>query len=147
MSNPVQQPDAFVGYVLKRAQAALRNGLDDALRPLGLTAPQYTCLRLLRHDPGLTTSELARGAFVTRQSMNTVVQGLQQRGLIERPAKALSGRKLPTTLTPLGVQAVERGDEAAQALEDRMTEGLSKADVGRLEALLRGCAERLERTP
>ena len=146
MSNPVQQPDAFVGYLLKRAQAALRNGLDEALRPLGLTTPQYTCLRLLRHDPGLTTSELARGAFVTRQSMNTVVQGLQQRGLLERPQKAPSGRKLPTTLTPAGVNAVEQGDAAAGVLEDRMTEGLSRVDIDRLEGLLRGCAERLERT-
>jgi hypothetical protein len=29
------------GYVLKRAQHALRISLDNALRPLGLTTPQY----------------------------------------------------------------------------------------------------------
>ena len=30
-----------VGYALKRAQHALRTRMDEALRPLGLTAPQY----------------------------------------------------------------------------------------------------------
>ncbi len=52
MSNREHEPEAFVGYVVKRVQVALRNGLDEALRPLDLTTSQYTCLRLLRHDPG-----------------------------------------------------------------------------------------------
>ena len=144
MSNLKDKPDAYVGYVLKRTQAALRNGLDDALRPLGLTAPQYTCLRLLRHDQGISNSELARGAFVTRQSMNAVVKGLQERGLITRPEFATSGRELPTTLTDEGTLAVEKGDAAADALEAVMTAGLTAADIGRLTELLHGCAERLE---
>ncbi len=144
MSNSQHEPDAYVGYVLKRAQSALRNGLAEALRPLGLTTPQYTCLRLLRHDPGISNSELARGAFVTRQSMNAVVKGLQERGLIVRPDRAAAGRKLPATLTDAGIRAVEAGDAAADALEGRMTRGLSPTDIKRLEVLLRGCAERLE---
>jgi DNA-binding MarR family transcriptional regulator len=144
MSYPRDRPDAYVGYLLKRTQAALRNGLDDALRPLGLTAPQYSCLRLLRHDQGISNSELARGAFVTRQSMNTVVKGLHDRGLISRPQIATAGRELPVTLTRAGVLAVEEADVAADALEAVMVEGLTAADIDRLSELLRGCAERLE---
>ena len=144
MSNPTAEPDAYVGYVLKRAQSALRNGLDEALRPLELTTAQYACLRLLRNDPGASNSELARGAFVTRQSMNAVVRGLQERGLIIRPDRAATGRELPATLTDAGTRAVEAGDVTAEALEARMLTGLSTADVKRLEVLLRGCAERLE---
>ena len=144
MSNPRERPDAYVGYLLKRTQAALRNGLDDALRPLGLTAPQYSCLRLLRHDQGISNSELARGAFVTRQSMSAVVKGLHERGLITRPRIATSGRELPVTLTRAGVHAVEEADVAADALEAVMVESLTAADIDRLSELLRGCAERLE---
>ncbi len=76
--------------------------------------------------------------------MNAVVKGLQQRGLISRPARAESGRRLPTTLTEAGRRAVESGDLAATALERRMTEGLTAADIARLDELLRGCAQRLE---
>jgi DNA-binding MarR family transcriptional regulator len=144
MSNPRESPDAYVGYLLKRTQVALRNGLDDALRPLGLTAPQYSCLRLLRHDQGISNSELARGAFVTRQSMNAVVKGLQDRGLITRPQRATTGRELPATLTDAGMRAVEEADIAADALEAVMVGGLTVTDIARLSGLLRGCAERLE---
>ena len=70
------QPDVELGrrmgYELKRAQAALRAAMDEALRRHGLTVPQYACLELLDQRPGLTNAELARGAFVSRQSMNVV---------------------------------------------------------------------------
>ncbi len=59
-----------VGYVLKQAAVALRSAMDVALRPLQLTVPQYACLELLGQRPGLSNAELARGVFVTRQSMN-----------------------------------------------------------------------------
>jgi len=144
MTSSKESPDAYVGYLLKRTQAALRNGLDDALRPLGLTAPQYSCLRLLRHDQGISNSELARGAFVTRQSMNSVVKGLQERGLITRPPRATSGRELPAALTDAGRRAVDEADTAADALEAVLVAGLTAADIRRLSEVLRDCAERLE---
>ena len=72
--GPVQEA---VGYVLKQAAVALRNAMDAALRPLHLTVPQYACLELLGQRPGLSNAELARGAFVTRQSMNVLLQALE----------------------------------------------------------------------
>ena len=65
--------DASLGYLLKQAASTLRSSMDAALRPLGLTVPQYACLELLAQRPGLSNSELARGAFVTRQSMNVLL--------------------------------------------------------------------------
>ncbi|MDN5861556.1 MAG: MarR family transcriptional regulator, partial [Pseudonocardia sp.] len=62
--------ELVVGYVLKQAATALRAGMDAVLRPLALTVPQYACLELLGRHPGLSSSELARGAFVSRQAMN-----------------------------------------------------------------------------
>jgi len=65
--------DEAVGYVLKKAATALRAAMDNALRPLDLTVPQYSCLEVLGQRPGLSGSELARAVFVTRQSMNLVL--------------------------------------------------------------------------
>ncbi len=73
-----------VGYVLKQAAVALRSAMDVALRPLRLTVSQYACLELLGQRPGLSNAELARGVFVTRQSMNVVLRGLEERGLVRR---------------------------------------------------------------
>ena len=88
--------------MLKKAATALRAAIDTVLRPLELTVPQYSCLEVLDQRPGLSSSELARATFVTRQSMNLVLQGLQQRGLLTRAAVADHGKALPTGLTDAG---------------------------------------------
>src|ERR1700709_1988250 len=88
-----------VGYVLKQAAAALRTAMDQALRPMGLTVSQYACLEVLGQRPGLSNAELARAIFVTRQAVNGVLRGMQDRGLVTRPAIAPYGRALPTDLT------------------------------------------------
>ena len=91
-----------LGYVLKQASVALRSAMDAALRPLRLSVTQYSCLELLGQRVDLSSAELARGTFVTRQSMHTVLRDLQERGLVTRPAVAAEGRALPARLTEDG---------------------------------------------
>ena len=92
--------DASLGYLLEAGGqcAAIIDGCGA--RPLGLTVPQYACLELLAQRPGLSNSGLARGAFVTRQSMNVLLQGLERDGFVSRPAEPpTTGRALPAQLT------------------------------------------------
>ena len=91
--------DTSLGYMLKAAASALHTALEAVLRPLGMTITHYACLELLAQRPGLSNSELARGAFVTRQSMNVLLQALERQGLVTRPARAPAGRALPAELT------------------------------------------------
>jgi len=125
-----------VGYVLKQASVALRSAMDAALRPLDLTVPQYACLELLGQRPGLSNAELARGAFVTRQSMNLVLRGLEERGLVSRPQTAPHGRQLPTDLTPAGRRALRRAAAAIAEVETRMCADLDPAAQETLIATL-----------
>ncbi len=138
--GPVEEP---VGYVLKQAAAALRAAMDTALRPLGLTVPQYACLVLLGQRPGLSNAELARGAFVTRQSMNGVLRGLQDRRLLTRPASAPRGRALPTELTPAGRQRLYAASTAVRAIERQMLTALPPNAQRRLRDDLASCAAAL----
>jgi len=132
--------DEAVGYVLKQAAAALRAAMDAALRPLGLTVPQYACMELLGQRPGLSNADLARGAFVTRQSMNGVLRGLQDRGLLTRPATAQHGRALPTQLTPAGRQHLHAASTAVRAVEQQMLAALPLTHQRRLREDLATCA-------
>ncbi len=59
--------ETSLGYLLKEASSALRASMESVLRPLGMTVTHYACLELLAQPPGLANSDLARGAFVTRQ--------------------------------------------------------------------------------
>ena len=138
--------DGSVGYVLKQAASVLRAAMDAALRPLELTVPQYACLELLGQRPGLSNAELARGAFVTRQSMNGVLRGLQERGLVTRPATAAHGRALPTELTSTGRQQLRAASAAVRAIEQQMLASLAPAHQRRLCRDLATCAGALSPT-
>jgi DNA-binding MarR family transcriptional regulator len=114
-------------YALRRADAALRGQMETALRVYDLTLPQYACLELLDQRPGLSGAELARGAFVTRQSMHQVLQGLQSAGLVERDTAPVRGRALPATLTAHGQRRLVKARTAVVAIERRMASALPTA--------------------
>lgn len=143
MSSGTVHLDSSVGYALKQAAAALRAAMDAALRPLDLTVPQYACLELLGQRPGLSAAELARGAFVTRQSMHGVLRGLEDRGLLDRPAAAPHGRALPTALTPAGADVLARASRAVAGVEARMLDGLAPGAATRLRDDLAACVAAL----
>jgi len=117
--------------------------MDLGLRPVGLSVPQYACLELLGQWPGLSAAELARGAFVTRQSMHAVLLGLQERGLLARADTAVQGRALPTELTDAGRRALAEASQIVAATEARMTQALPADARQRLRADLAECATAL----
>lgn len=135
--------DEAVGYVLKQTATALRGAMDAALRPLELTVPQYACLELLGQRPGLSNAELARGAFVTRQSMNLVLRGLADRGMVTRPETAPHGRTRPTELTDAGRRVLDAASSAVRAVEQRMLSPLTDDQQRRLRADLAACTAAL----
>lgn len=141
--TPVGDLDQAVGYLLKQTATALRTAMDAVLRPLELTVPQYACLELLGRSSGQSNAELARGAFVTRQSMNQVLRGLQDGGLLTRPATAAHGRALPTELTAAGQRALHAASTAVAAVEQQMLTALTPGDQQRLRHDLTACTRAL----
>ena len=119
--------ETSLGYLLKQAASALRSSMEAVLRPLGMTVTHYAVLELLAQRPGLSNSELARGAFVSRQSMNVLLQSLERDGVVTRPSEAPVGKTLPTRLTPLGRRQLGKATVAVKAVEDRMLDGLDVA--------------------
>lgn len=132
-----------LGYLLKEASAALRTSMEAVLRPLGMTVTHYACLELLAQRPGLSNSELARGTFVTRQSMNVLLQALEEDGVVTRPAQPASGRTLPTALTEHGRRQLEAASAAVRAVELQMISGLTLDEQDHLRALLSRCVSGL----
>ncbi|MET7986767.1 MarR family transcriptional regulator [Streptomyces sp. NPDC005281] len=120
--------DKSLGYLLKEASSALRAAMEEVLRPLRMTITHYSCLELLAQRPGLSNSELARGAFVTRQSMNVLLRTLERDGYVTRPAEAPVGKVLPARLTPRGRESLEKASKAVRSVEVRMLAGLTEAE-------------------
>lgn len=139
MSKREQQ----VGYLVKQLQSLLRLNMEKALIPHTLTVSQYSCLHHLRSEPGISAAELARAIFMTRQSMNTLLQQLLDRGLVARPARPDSGRALPTRLTAEGVKLLEAAQAGVDEVEQRMLAGLDPAGLSALSQGLNACVRAL----
>lgn len=133
--------DTSLGYALKEASSALRAAMEDVLRPLGMTITHYSCLELLAQRPGMSGSELARGAFVTRQSMHVLLQMLERDGAVERPAEDAVGKALPTRLTERGRASLAAATVAVRDVERRMLGDLPAAEqqqvLGALQRMAR----------
>ena len=129
--------ETSLGYTLKEASSALRAAMEKVLRPLGMSVTHYSCLELLAQRPGLSNSELARGAFVTRQSMNVLLQTLERDGYVTRPAEAPVGKVLPTRLTPRGRRSLEKATAAVRAVEVAMLAGTTETERANALRILR----------
>lgn len=135
--------ETSLGYLLKEASSALRTAMEEVLRPLGMSVTHYSCLELLAQRPGSSNSELARGAFVTRQSMNVLLQALERDGYVTRPAEAPVGKALPTRLTPRGRRSLEKATAAVRSVEVRMLAGLTETEQATALRLLRSMVRSL----
>ena len=128
--------ETSLGYLLKKASSALRSAMEEVLRPLGMSVTHYSCLELLSQRPGLSNSELARGAFVTRQSMNVLLQALERDGYVTRPAEAPVGKALPTRLTPRGRRSLEKATSEVRSVEVRMLAGMTGTEQSAASRML-----------
>jgi DNA-binding MarR family transcriptional regulator len=135
--------ETSLGYLLKEASSALRAAMEEVLRPLGMTVTHYSCLELLAQRPGLSNSELARGTFVTRQSMNVLLQALERDGSVTRATEAPVGKALPARLTPLGEQKRQQASAAVRSVEVRMLGGMSDDEQTGARRILRSMIQSL----
>ena len=133
----------LVGYHLKRAEQALRTAMDEGLRAQGLTTPQYAALTHLEADGPLSGAELARRCFVTAQTMNAILVGLERARLVERTPHANHGRVIEARLTKRGRAKVQGAHRTVFGIEDRMLSKITPVGRRRLSEALRRLVENL----
>ena len=132
-----------LAVLVKATQAALNQRMDEVLRPLGLTVAQYACLSNLHAEPGISSSELARRTFVSRQSMNVLLQGLEKQGMVERAHEPGPRRERAALPTPLAQDTLGRAESAVAPVLDRMLSGLDAAQRDALRTALTACRDAL----
>jgi DNA-binding MarR family transcriptional regulator len=118
--------DQPLGYLLSRVMHALKTDVTaTVLDHLDVAFPEYLCMRVLSKYPGHSNAELARALNVSPQAMNMVLRGLENRGLVSRPASVSSGRSLPAQLTREGEEILKRTDDGVRAAELRLMANLT----------------------
>ena len=123
-SHPEQE--ANLGYLFRLAHQRFRAALDEGLEDLGLSAQEYGILSVFDTRSELSSSELARIAQVTRQTMHTAVLGLETAGLLERRPR--NQRVVLVRPTQRGRKALNAATDRVGAIERTALAGLSRND-------------------
>ena len=122
-------------YLVKRAETAVRSGLESVLSELGMTPSQYVTLSLLAIKDQ-SSADLARKTGVTPQSMSEIIAVLERKSLIARVENPEHRRILTIHLTDEGLDCLGQCDRRARTLEEKLLNGLSAAQIETLRLAL-----------
>jgi DNA-binding MarR family transcriptional regulator len=115
-SLPTAAVDAGLGLLcLIRAELRER-------RPAGLSIGQFRLLHMLHKDPERSLSDFADDLGISVPAASKMVDGLVERGLVQRGADADDRRRIALALTAEGSAVMK---EAKKGLEARMATALT----------------------
>lgn len=133
--------DERLGGDIKRVEQDLMTAKTAAVKPAGLTVPQYAALFLLEENPGISAAALARGCRVTPQTMTTIVRNLEVQGLIERSPHPWHHNVLETRPTKAGLKALDVADKRAEKIERNLAAEFTPKERDQLRSLLDRCSK------
>ena len=125
------------GYTIKQVQQQIHTIMEDVLRPLSLSLSQYNVLKSLEASSPTTGAELARKAFVTPQTMHTMLTTMEQKKLIIRTTIQGNTKSFNISKTDKGTKALNDADGALSKLFDQANASLTSQEYDELEQLLR----------
>lgn len=131
-----QPPPSSPAFLLIGLGRILRDEVETALRPDGLTLRHVSALGHLARQPGLSYSELGRRAGVTAQSMQATLRQLEDRGAVQRRTVPGRGRTAQLHVTAAGTDLLRRGRRAFSDADRRLLADVPADDREVLAALL-----------
>jgi DNA-binding MarR family transcriptional regulator len=136
-------PEDRIGLQIKRVEQELIATKSAALRPFGLTVPQYSALLFVDDQPGISAAALARACLVTPQTMATVLANLETKGLISRRPHPWHRNATEVALTPDGQRLVQEADATASAIERHIADAFTPQERAQLIEMLHRVSDRL----
>ncbi|MGI9592399.1 MAG: MarR family winged helix-turn-helix transcriptional regulator [Myxococcota bacterium] len=124
-----------------RLLARLARVAEQACQATGISLPQYRLLVSVSGRPQ-RASELAARVGVSRPTLTSLVDGLEQAGLLRRVPVPTDRRGIQLVPTDEGLAAVERADAA---LIRRMLELVEPEKVAHVGSLIREVVSALDR--
>ena len=108
LHSQVETPDFTAGI---RILARLARVAEQACQATGISLPQYRLLVSVSGQPQ-RASELAARVGVSRPTLTSLVDGLEQAGLLRRRPVATDRRGIQLVQTQKGVDAVSRAEDS-----------------------------------
>jgi DNA-binding MarR family transcriptional regulator len=137
---PVDAPEPLresIGFLITRLHARMHRELVPELEVLRIEPRDFGALTALRATGPVSQAELARNLGVSGASMVQIVDGLEQRGLVERRRLPTDRRTQVLHVLPEAPAVLEEAAGLATGMTERLFASCSKADRRRLVTLLR----------
>jgi MarR family transcriptional regulator, organic hydroperoxide resistance regulator len=129
--------------MMKRILVHFRGQMDEALRPQGVTTAQVHILKTIREEPGVSGAQLARLCYVTPQSAQSLLTGLERGGWIVRNKGRENDRILAARLTAEGEELLQSAEKMVKAIEGKLWRGVEEDSIEALNGVLEQCLANL----
>lgn len=110
----------------------------------GISGRQLAMLRFLMDGGPATVGTLAKYLFISESATSEFVGKLQRQGLVERVRAATDNRVVQVSVTPAGVEVVERTPVAGIPLLRERMKSLSDAELRSITKSIRTLIDILE---
>lgn len=123
---------------LLRTSSELSHGLDQFLKPFGITQSQYNVLRILRGagPAGLGRNQIAERMVTPTPDASRLLDRLEESGWIRRKRGKNDRRQVTSCITPAGQKLLKNIDPRIAAFHKQQFPGVSQADLRRFLNLL-----------
>jgi DNA-binding MarR family transcriptional regulator len=137
-SRPFPHPAEETFLNLLRTAGWLERAVEDALRPAGLTQPQYNVLRILHGagKDGLPCGEVGARMITRDPDMTRLLDRMEKRGLIQRNRSEKDRRVVRAYLAPEGAAALKALEKPVREAIRRALEPLGEEKLATLTGLL-----------
>ena len=134
-------PSSRLGYLFKHAQARMTELTTQALAPLGIDGRELGVLLVLAGHEPQSQQQAATRLGIDRTSMVTVLDTLEDKGLVSRHPHAEDRRRNVVGLTRNGDGILRRAIKASDAAERTLLGPLSETSAQQLRDALRSIIE------
>jgi MarR family transcriptional regulator, organic hydroperoxide resistance regulator len=130
--------------MMKRILIHFRSQMDASLRPQGVTTAQLQVLKAIRDQPGVSGAQLARSCYVTPQSAQSLLRGLEDGKWIVRSKDNQNDRILTARLTSEGEKLLLSAEKTAKLIEGKLWRGVRESSIEAVNEVLEQCLANLE---
>ncbi|WP_333740355.1 MarR family winged helix-turn-helix transcriptional regulator [Streptomyces sp. IBSBF 2806] len=134
---PPAPPEYRLGCLLHQAQAKLARASAEALAPYGVDGHDLAVLVVLATGETSSQIEAAARLGVDRTTMVSLIDGLEDHGLVERRRSSRDRRRNVVRLTQAGRDCLDQADRARRAAEHRFLAPLDEQTAAALMRALR----------
>jgi MarR family transcriptional regulator, repressor for mepA len=123
----------------------LKKRADESIKELGLNAQQGKVIDYIyeNQDNHIIQKDLADRFHVRGASITSMLQGLEQKGFIERKIPANNERQKNIYVLPKAIELIEGFNDSFQKVEDGIVQALTNEEKQVLKKLLIKINERI----